>query len=264
MAAPQLTPTQIDELLVEALGFHADARLLAAVLPHLLSVAIAGSDYIAALLGRSGLVGPGNRAVAAFLDAREPFLLGMNATTRYRVRRALLAAVDDEATSAELQSAVMDVFDGAITGRAALAANQEGGGAWSVGVYDDMKQGGIPSSSWLTMGDEKVRDTHDAMEDQCRLVGTSFTTGAGFPLLYPRDPDGEASEVFGCRCQLIPNIGNCGTAAAHRFTQDQRRQHWKAQDRAMAAAIRPVKYAVQGQFRTQREAVLAALERRVA
>jgi hypothetical protein len=61
---------------------------------------------------------------------------------------------------------------------------------------------------WFTMGDDKVRDTHAAVNGQSRVVtqkrggGEGLFRVGGSMLRYPRDPSGSAAEVIGCRCFL--------------------------------------------------------------
>ena len=53
---------------------------------------------------------------------------------------------------------------------------------------------------WLTVGDDRVRDSHAAVDGE--LVGTQEKFSNG--LLYPRDTRaGDASDVINCRCTLI-------------------------------------------------------------
>jgi hypothetical protein len=55
---------------------------------------------------------------------------------------------------------------------------------------------------WLTAADSRVRPTHAAASGQEVPVGQPFIVG-GYPLAYPGDPAGPASEVLGCRCVAI-------------------------------------------------------------
>jgi hypothetical protein len=59
---------------------------------------------------------------------------------------------------------------------------------------------------WRTAHDNRVRDTHRAMDGQVKKQGQPFITGGGALLLYPGDPSGPAEEVIGCRCFREPRI----------------------------------------------------------
>lgn len=55
--------------------------------------------------------------------------------------------------------------------------------------------------TWRTAGDERVRESHRALDGLERGVGETFPA-RGSPLAYPGDPAGAASEVIQCRCVL--------------------------------------------------------------
>lgn len=53
---------------------------------------------------------------------------------------------------------------------------------------------------WNNAGDERVRDTHDAMQGQEVGMDEPFTSPSGAKIRYPSDPEAEAKERIGCRC----------------------------------------------------------------
>jgi len=54
--------------------------------------------------------------------------------------------------------------------------------------------------TWVTARDERVRGSHAEMDGQQRSFDQAFTSGDGFALRYPGDPEAPASEVVNCRC----------------------------------------------------------------
>ncbi len=60
--------------------------------------------------------------------------------------------------------------------------------------------------TWRTARDDRVRDSHAAMEGQTVALDEYFTTGDGNQLEYPGDPSGPASEIINCRCWMEPNV----------------------------------------------------------
>lgn len=50
------------------------------------------------------------------------------------------------------------------------------------------------------------RDTHIAMNGQCRKTGEAFNSPSGAVLRYPGDPSAPAKEVINCQCVLIPRL----------------------------------------------------------
>jgi uncharacterized protein with gpF-like domain len=57
----------------------------------------------------------------------------------------------------------------------------------------------MQSKTWLTQGDERVRDTHAAISGQRVPIDAMF--GNGLP--HPHADGAPASEVIGCRCTLL-------------------------------------------------------------
>ena len=63
-----------------------------------------------------------------------------------------------------------------------------------------MKEEGIEKHSWVTAGDELVRETHSAEQGNIVKMGEPFpVTGLIYPLA-----DGPAEEVINCRCTTVP------------------------------------------------------------
>jgi hypothetical protein len=65
------------------------------------------------------------------------------------------------------------------------------------------------SKQWLTQGDDRVRDTHAAIDGERVDIGAAFSNG----LRYPHDPVGPASEVVNCRCSLTFSDLEAGATA---------------------------------------------------
>lgn len=68
---------------------------------------------------------------------------------------------------------------------------------------------------WRSASDEKVRESHAALEGEARGLDEPFSNG----LKFPHDPSGPAEEVINCRCILEPQIDylsniDAGLAAA--------------------------------------------------
>jgi uncharacterized protein with gpF-like domain len=59
-----------------------------------------------------------------------------------------------------------------------------------------------PGKRWITLGDPRVRPTHDAVNGASVRVGEAFIVG-GYAMQGPGDPTAPASERSNCRCILI-------------------------------------------------------------
>lgn len=74
-------------------------------------------------------------------------------------------------------------------------------------IEDGTLDAGTLTRVWNTAKDERVRGSHRAMHRQTRPVGVPFTSGGGFNLRFPGDPQAPPEERIKCRC-----------AVGHRFT----------------------------------------------
>jgi hypothetical protein len=54
------------------------------------------------------------------------------------------------------------------------------------------------TKSWVNVGDEKVRETHDGVADVA--INELFDVGGG--MVGPGDPAGDDSETINCRCHV--------------------------------------------------------------
>lgn len=57
---------------------------------------------------------------------------------------------------------------------------------------------------WLAALDSRTRGSHRHLDGETAELDAEFSNG----LKYPGDPDGPASEVYNCRCTLVPVIGD--------------------------------------------------------
>jgi uncharacterized protein with gpF-like domain len=64
------------------------------------------------------------------------------------------------------------------------------------------KAGVVVYKEWMSMGDNRVRDTHRQAHGQRVEVGDDFVVG-GYTCSYPGDPNLPPSERCGCRCVSI-------------------------------------------------------------
>ena len=59
---------------------------------------------------------------------------------------------------------------------------------------------------WNTAGDNRVRDSHEAMDGQEVGMGDMFVDGDGNELEYPGDQRAPPETVIGCRCYREANV----------------------------------------------------------
>lgn len=67
---------------------------------------------------------------------------------------------------------------------------------------------------WDTVGDDKVRHSHEKMNGQKRGINEPFETPSGDLLMYPHDRslDADADEIIDCRCRVRTTIDWIGAA----------------------------------------------------
>lgn len=63
-------------------------------------------------------------------------------------------------------------------------------------------QNKVPYKKWLSLHDDRVRDTHRTADGQIQLASEPFTVG-GALLMFPCDPNGPIGETVNCRCIQI-------------------------------------------------------------
>lgn len=85
--------------------------------------------------------------------------------------------------------------------RAMFIAENE---ANSIGNYRQQMQAvrsGKKYKTWLTMNDDKVRHTHKEIDSLKIPIFEAFQVGDS-KMMFPKDTNGEAKEIIGCRCVL--------------------------------------------------------------
>jgi SPP1 gp7 family putative phage head morphogenesis protein len=126
----------------------------------------------------------------------------LDATTSKMLRQTLDESVAAGESIDQLVSRVSAVFfdrrDNAET-----IARTETAWAYNTASIEAWKESDVRFKSWLTAEDGAVRETHSECEAQ-GIIGMEEAFSNG--LLYPGDPDGDASEVCNCRCTLMPEF----------------------------------------------------------
>lgn len=85
--------------------------------------------------------------------------------------------------------------------RAMFIAENE---ANSIGNYRQQLEAvksGKKYKTWLTMNDKKVRHTHKEIDSLKIPIFETFQVGDS-KMMFPKDSNGEAKEIIGCRCVL--------------------------------------------------------------
>lgn len=156
-----------------------------------------------------------NKNTVMELVANEPDLLPQAAFDKAKdtawnsrhVTSAVTQAVLQGQTVPQLAASIADIA--AMDRRAAMkAARTAITSAHSLGKlkgYERAVDMGIDvKKQWLAALDSRTRGSHRHLDGEVVKLDAEFSNG----LKYPGDPDGPASEVYNCRCTLVPVIGD--------------------------------------------------------
>jgi SPP1 gp7 family putative phage head morphogenesis protein len=149
------------------------------------------------------------------LVANEPDLLPQAAFDKAKDSAWNSRHVTSAVTQAVLQGQTAPQLAASIAGIAAMderaamkAARTAITSAHSLGKlkgYERAAGMGIDvKKQWLAALDSRTRGSHRHLDGEVVKLDAGFSNG----LKYPGDPDGPASEVYNCRCTLVPVIGD--------------------------------------------------------
>lgn len=156
-----------------------------------------------------------NKNTVMELVANEPDLLPQAAFDKAKDSAWNSRHVASAVTQAVLQGQTVPQLSASIAGIAAMdqraamkAARTAITSAHSLGKlkgYERAADMGIDvKKQWLAALDSRTRGSHRHLDGEMVELDAEFSNG----LKYPGDPDGPPSEVYNCRCTLVPVIGD--------------------------------------------------------
>lgn len=102
-------------------------------------------------------------------------------------------------TDQELAERIRKAGEEVIAGSGKVVAETEAQAIYGHAQFRALKRAGYKTAFWVTVGDERVRDSHTACEAAGAVkIGDKFPNG----LLFPGDPNGGPEEICNCRCWL--------------------------------------------------------------
>lgn len=172
------------------------------------------------------------------LVANEPDLLPQAAFDKAKDSAWNSRHVTSAVTQAVLQGQTVPQLAASIAGIAAMdrraamkAARTAMTSAHSLGKlkgYERAAGMGIDvKKQWLAALDSRTRGSHRHLDGETVKLDAEFSNG----LKYPGDPDGPASEVYNCRCTLVPVIGDVEYDEVERANKlgEMSYEEWKAE-----------------------------------
>lgn len=144
------------------------------------------------------------RAAAAsdILLRRLNRITGINDTIWKNLQKTIGEGIKAGENLESIEQRIKNVYT--FTGnRVKLIARTETAGVMNESALSVYLDNGVRGKSWITAGDDKVRETHvGAAGDGVIPIDQRFSNG----LMYPGEPNAPASEVINCRCALVPEI----------------------------------------------------------
>lgn len=152
-------------------------------------------------------------AALAWIEAKKVKLVQQaNAYTLEQISDAVVEGVGQAVaggfgageTIAQITDRIDEVYKFAVDARAERIARTEVIGASNAGAFEGMAKTGVEQKGWLSSRDNKVRDTHLAIEAAGPVgIHDTFVSPSGAALQYPGDPQGGPDEIINCRCALV-------------------------------------------------------------
>ena len=167
---------------------------------------IGGAELMAQSGISFGLVNP--EVIDAAVRRADKLADYVGKTTADRVSEAVGEALANGDT--DLADVIRnEAFDDDITlARAEMIARTESIGALNEGEYTSALASGVfVEKEWMTQGDDKVRESHAALDGVRIPIEDEFDNG----LMFPGDQNGDAEEVINCRCTLLYHDSAGGT-----------------------------------------------------
>lgn len=185
-------------------GFRQDVKAAAA--PIIKKAVIEGGTSAIVEMGRDADFDSADPLVQAHVSRRQVMVEQTTETFSRRLNEVITKAMQDQAGEAEMKVAVEELFD-AQNFHLRTISRTESSAAFNAGRFEGMQQVGVKRHMWLTAGDEKVRDTHAALDQAIAVLGTNDWERDGQTVVtslhYPLDPTAPAAEVCNCRCVTV-------------------------------------------------------------
>lgn len=137
-----------------------------------------------------------------FLRERENKLSNIADEIFEDVKGSIEESLREGESISDMSNRIRSTFSGISKARATRIAMTETSVAYGVARDEAMKQVGVQYKQWLTSGNDNVRPSHLAAEEQTVPLDEPFQVG-GAELMFPGDPDGPAEEVINCHCVQI-------------------------------------------------------------
>jgi HK97 family phage portal protein len=186
-------------------SFRYDVKQAAA--PIIKRAVIEGGTSVIVEIGREAEFDWADPIVQGHVARRQVMVEQTTETFQRRLEETVTKGISDGASDSELKVAIEELYDAQGLHLRSISRT-ETAAAFNSGRFEAMQQAGVQRHEWLTAGDERVRESHMALDGCVAVVGTNDWEGPSgvvpTQLHYPLDPTAPASEVCNCRCVTIP------------------------------------------------------------
>lgn len=160
-----------------------------------------GSNFLIKTNNKTSLIGIDlSQAIQEYIDlntARE--VSHITDTTQKNLKKDITVGLSNGETRKQIAQRIKDTMMISSTSRALMIADTESHNCISAGSYNTALMSSLGIKKWNTMVDEKVRDSHELINNQEREINKKFSNG----LMFPGDSmNGTAKDVIRCRCFL--------------------------------------------------------------
>ena len=133
-------------------------------------------------------------------------ITNINNTTEGQIRSTIMRGYAEGLAIPKIAKSIDKLFlESIIPKRSVVIARTEVIGASNYGSYASVRQSGRELlKEWLITMDDRVRDTHQAMNGRPPIeMNDYFVLPSGAALMFPGDPSAPVGEIVQCRCTLI-------------------------------------------------------------
>ncbi len=119
------------------------------------------------------------------------------ATNLEDVRAVILAGVNENLTVPQISKRLRDFYSDRSSMKAMRVARTEVTQSAGFAQHESAAQGGVMHKhQWLSSRDDRVRDSHIALDGEEKMLNEPYSNG----LMFPGDPSGDPAEIIQCRC----------------------------------------------------------------
>ncbi len=126
---------------------------------------------------------------------------GVNATTRDDLIAIMVSMMNG--TKEQIATAVTDKFSDYADSRASRIGDSEATALTNAGSTRAIRDTGYTRKQWVSMDDNRVRETHQVLDGQTVEVDEPFVSPSGAQLMFPGDPAAPPDETINCRCLIV-------------------------------------------------------------